>query len=175
MWCHMNFWALLFLALGALWLQALVIQLSALNALREDLRARWESLLGLQRVCVRRVLDASCEVLHGPPVLGEDVCGLLQGCLLPEDFAALAVLEEAERLVETALPGLSAVFKEEALQLGLFAQWDALFVRARNAGDAFEEAVKAYEGRRLALRMEGVVALFGYKPHSTVGRAPKVR
>ena len=78
-------------------------------------------------------------------------------------------------MVEMSLPGLSAVFKEEALQLGLFAQWDALFVRARNAGDAFEEAVKAYEGRRLALRMEGVVALFGYKPHSTVGRAPKVR
>jgi len=171
----MNFFALLFLALGALWLQALVIQLSALNALREDLRARWESLLGLQRVCVRRILDASCDGLRGSPVVGEDLWERLQGCLLPEDIAALAVLEEAERMVDKSLPGLSAAFKEEALRLGLFAQWDAVFVRARNARDAFEEAVKAYEGRRMALRMEGVVAWFGYKPHSTVGRTPKVR
>jgi hypothetical protein len=85
------------------------------------------------------------------------------------------VLEEAERMVEVSLTRLSAEIKGDALRLGLFAQWDALFVRARNAKDAFEEAVKAYEGRRLALRMEGVVALFGYKPHSTVGRTAKVR
>jgi len=171
----MNFWVLLFLALGALWLQALVIQLSALNALREDVRARWESLLGLQRVCVRRIFEASCEVSPGSAALMEDLCGRLQGCLLPEDSVALAVLEEAERMVETSLPGSSAAFKKEARRLGLFAQWDALFVRARNAREAFEEAVKVYEGRRLALRMEGVVAWFGYKPHSTVGRTPKVR
>lgn len=171
----MSFWAVLFLALGALWLQALVIQLSALNALRGDVRARWECLVGLQRACVSRVLEALCEGSPGSSVLLEDLSGRLRGCLLPEDAVALEILEEAERMMEMSLPELSAGLKEKALGLGLGGQWDALFVRTRNAREAFEEAVKAYEGRRLALRMGGVVGWFGYKPHSTVGRTPKVR
>ena len=169
---------MLFLAFGTLWLQALVIQLSALHALRERLRAKWDALLGLERRCVGRILASECasEAASeaGTPASCLGLWTQLNGRLLPEDPAAIAVLGEAGRLVAAWLPALRADFQAEAVRLGISAQSEALFLRERNARDGFEAAVGAYERRRCALRMEGVVAWFGYKPHSTVGMTPKV-
>jgi hypothetical protein len=171
----MNFWSLLFLALGTLWLEALVIQLSALSALRGALRARWDALVWLERLCLARLAESSGATgsVAGASV---DVARVrVQEKLLPEDVPALELLAETGRLLDEALPVLRVEMRREAERLGLPAHAEVLFVRERNARAAFEKAVEAYEQRRRALRMERVVAWFGYKPHSTVGRTPKVR
>lgn len=175
----MSFWEVLCLALGVLWLQALVIQLSALYALREHVRARWDALVDLERLCLRRLLEDP-GAFFGADGPGVDAGALreweaaLLGRLLPEDPAALGILREAGDCVERVWLEMEGRWREEARVLGITGRGETLYLRLNNAREAFDEAVKAYESRRPALRMEGVVAWFGYKPHSTVGRTPKV-
>jgi hypothetical protein len=170
----MSFWAVLFLALGALWLQALVIQLSALYALRAQVRARWDALVALERLCLSRILEAPDALagVHSGVLREWEVA--LQGRLLPEDPAALVILGDAGGCLDRVWPETEARWREESRVLGIPGRGETLYLRLKNARQSFDEAVRAYELRRPALRMEGVVAWFGYKPHSTVGRTPKV-
>jgi hypothetical protein len=160
-----------------LWLQALVIQWSALAALRGELRARWEALLGLERLRLRLTLQ------HAEPVQDPGVDDLRQialppegeGRLLPEDPAAVEKVGGLCLALDETCRALEGRFKEEAVQIGLPRHALALELRCGNARREFESAVGAYEKRRCALRMERLVAWFGYGPHYAVGRTPKVR
>lgn len=175
----MSFWTVLCLALGVLWLQALVIQLSALHALRARLRARWGALIALERLCLSRILEdpGVFSQGYGLGVDGEALRGWregMEGLLLPEDPAALCMLRNAAPCVDRAWMEMGGRWREAARLLGIPGLGGTLYLRLNNAREAFEEAVRAYELRRAALGMERVVAWFGYKPHSTVGRTPKV-
>ena len=128
----MSIWVMLGMALGTLWLQALVIQLSALHALREELRACWEAFVGLERLCFARVRelarDARGSGVESSPVSESSDAGLralLEGRVLPEDPAAPVVFEEAGRRLEAALPAIRAALGAEAARLGRFAQAEA--------------------------------------------------
>jgi len=171
----MNVWLFLFLALGVLWLQALVLQLSALRALLEALHTRWEAMLGLERLRVRRLLEWAGELPHATAVSLKNTEKLLEPGLRLGDPAALETLRAAVQAVDAAAPALEAVLRGEALRLGVPAHAQTLLFRCRNAEGAFYAALKEYETRRCALRMERLVAWFGHGPYSAVGMAPIVR
>jgi len=171
----MSVWLFVFLALGVLWLQALVIQLSALQALRVELRARWAALLGLEGLRLRLTLRHAESAQDPGAACLRQLEISLEGRWLPEEPASLErvgalclALDETGRVLEGR-------FKDEAVQIGLPGHAMALELRCCNARREFESAVGAYEKRRCALRMEGLVAWFGYGPHYAVGRTPKVR
>ena len=171
----MNVWLCLFLALVVLWLQAVVLQISALRALREALDARWEAMLGLERLRVRRLLEGAGELPDATAVSLKNTEKLLESGLRLGDPAALEILRAAVQSVDAAACALDAVFRGEAQRLGVPAQAHTLLLRCKNAGGAFEAALKEYETRRGALRMERLVAWFGYGPYSAVGRGRIVR
>jgi hypothetical protein len=97
---RVNFWTLLALALGALWLQANAIACAALSALRAEARVRWEALMMLER----QRFELRTEEERRKSETLQRWGALLEGSLQPELASEVEVFFEARRLVEALGP-----------------------------------------------------------------------
>jgi hypothetical protein len=177
----MSLWELplcILIALAVLYVQAVVIQLSALSALREAILTRWDALICVEKMVLSQFLERSRVAASCPPTMQEELMRLhtrLGGHLQPEDPQAREILRVSKQAIENAVSCVRPALEEEASRLGMARHWNALMMRRLNAKGELEEAVRSYEFRRCALRMTGLVAWFGYKTYSAVGSSLNVR
>lgn len=174
----LEFLACLFVALCVLMAQALIIQLSAVRALEQALLGRWEALVSLESMFLFQVW----ECCHEGEGCSEDIRGEIERLrvrlterLSPQSFEALETLRTVRLLVDAAVPLIRPAMERKALRLGIARHWGAMLPRIANAREDYECAVQDYEFRRCALRMQGLMAWFGYNRYSSVGISTIVR
>ncbi len=124
----MNFWTLLALALGVLWLQANAIVCAALSAMRTEARVRWEALMVLER---QRLEWRAVEERRKSETL-QRWGALLEEGLQPEESSKVETFFQMRRLVEA---------------LGPVSGGEVLELRCREAARHYALAAARYNAR----------------------------
>lgn len=174
----LEFLLCLSVALCILMVQTLIIQLSATRALHQELLVRWDALVGLESVFLPQILECCCEEIGCSEVIRATIRRLdarFKEHLSPQCPEALETLRMVRFLVDTTVPQIRTKLERRALRLGMSQHWGTMLVRTANAREEFRVAVQSYELRRSALRMQRLMAWFGYNRYSSVGISSIVR
>lgn len=159
----MSFWSLFAVCLLVLLVQAFVIQITALSALRLALRVRWEGLLQLKSMCLK-AWDGRVEAL--PREANRLLAELREFLESRPSWAKEAEVSRLQVLIKRCIEQPAFCEGIRGLQgtdTGGARFQAVLPLRVKNACAAYNAAVRAYEERRRVRWVEPVARRMGYE------------
>ncbi len=159
----MSFWPMFALALGILWMQGVVILLVGLDALRADLRNRWEASLHLERLFLSQLCGSEGVLSQESRQAIARMQAVLETRLLPENPEAVAAFSSALAALHAHAAEFRRLLENDAARLGLSPWPGVLLTRRANAHAAWREAVAKYEAHRTMRWLGPVPRWLGYE------------